>query len=276
MSHYCSELKVVTDHSPSVSQGESTKYENIDEPKEWVEHVHQQLLLTPAGEPMMRLHPYGTRSGVATELPPKKALDFNHEVVHFFQQLFLTIHTLHKDHNVYHQDLSEGNILVVEYEMPNLEAPGETEKFLEPLLIDFNHARLKDDGVVDQMLSCMGTLPFMSILNLAGHTNHLTFIDEYGSGAIITKVKKTMVKASAGPLHPRTGHMDPQGLALDLEVKNTKVELSVPCQLHMRHLKNKENKNITESTFEMHNPLLEHAKHEEAVTEKFFTIILSE
>ncbi|KAJ1654285.1 hypothetical protein IWQ61_005760 [Dispira simplex] len=49
---------------------------------------------------------------------------------------------------------------------------------LEPLLIDFDHARYKDDDTVDQMLSRTGTLPFMSILNLAGHTDHLTFIDE--------------------------------------------------------------------------------------------------
>ncbi|KAJ1649013.1 hypothetical protein IWQ61_009767 [Dispira simplex] len=114
MSSYCGEPKVVTDRSPSTSQGESAKSENPDEPKEWVERVHQRLLLTP----------------------------------------------------------------VVENEMPDPKAPKETVTILDPLLIDFDHARHKDDNVADQMLSRMGTLPFMSILNLAGHAKHLTFIDE--------------------------------------------------------------------------------------------------
>ncbi|KAJ1653206.1 hypothetical protein IWQ61_006622, partial [Dispira simplex] len=178
MSRYCGELKVVTDRSPSASQGESTKPENVDEPKDWVERVHQRLLLTPAGEPMTRLHPYGTESEVPTKLPPEKASDFNHDVEHFFRRLFLTIRTLHKDYNVYHRDLSEGNVLVVENEIPDLKEPGKTKKILEPLLIDFDHARLKNDDAMDQMLSRTGTLPFMSILNLAGHADHLTFIDE--------------------------------------------------------------------------------------------------
>ncbi|KAJ1645464.1 hypothetical protein IWQ61_010314, partial [Dispira simplex] len=178
MSRYCGELKVVTDRSPSASQGEAAKSENVDEPKEWVERVHQRLLLTPAGEPMTRLHPSGTRSGVPTEVLPGEESDFNIVVEHFFQQLFLTIHTLHKYYNVYHRDLSEGNVLVVENEIPDLEMPDTNVKVLDPLLIDFDHARLKNDDAVDQMLSRTGTLPFMSILNLAGHADHLTFIDE--------------------------------------------------------------------------------------------------
>ncbi|KAJ1644688.1 hypothetical protein IWQ61_010393, partial [Dispira simplex] len=359
MSRYCGELKVVTDRSPSASQGESAKSENVDEPKEWVERVHQSLLLTPAGKPMTTLHPYDTEPEVPTKLPPEKASDFNYDVVHFFQQLFLTIHTLHKDHNVYHRDLSEGNVLVVENELPNLKKSGKTVKILMPLLIDFSHARLKDDDVVDRMLSRMGTLPFMSILNLAaggskgkvaldpakvnlvergeaqpvqGGAPHLSFEEkkihqwvsnqsieaiedakrlhmhsqdtftmvlkelrpefrrledffhdlrdalftwEGGSGAIITKAKKTTAKATAGLMHPRTGHTDPQGLASDVKVKNTEVELSVPRQLRMRHLKNKENKNTTESTVEMHDPLLERAKHEKEVTKKFFAVMMS-
>ncbi|KAJ1645500.1 hypothetical protein IWQ61_010310 [Dispira simplex] len=418
MSRYCGELKVITDRSPSASQGESAKSENPDEPKERVERVHQRLLLTPAGEPMTRLHPYGTESEVPTKLPPKKASDFSHDVVYFFQQLFLTIHTLHKNYNVYHQDLSEGNVLVVENEMSHPDKSDKTVMFLDPLLIDFGHARLKGDDVVDQMLSRTGTLPFMSILNLASHTNHLTFIDECesflylfvwkciigfarcqlslpattkpkktasgknttshpplskgvaggskgkapldpaktnpvergeaqpvqggaphpsfeekmvhhwvsyqsieaiekwkrlhmdsrntftvvlddlrpefrrlrfffhrlhkalftwegGSGAIITE-KETTAKATAGPSHPRTGHMDPQGLASDLQVKNTEVELSVSQKLYRRLLMNKDNKNTIEYTVEMHDPLLERAKHEEAVTKKFYAVILSE
>ncbi|KAJ1659782.1 hypothetical protein IWQ61_001179 [Dispira simplex] len=85
---------------------------------------------------------------------------------------------LHTDYKIYHRDLSEGNVLVVEDEMSDPKAPKETVMILEPLLIDFDHARYKDDDTVDQMLSRTGTLPFMSILNLAGHAKHLTFIDE--------------------------------------------------------------------------------------------------
>ncbi|KAJ1644269.1 hypothetical protein IWQ61_010437 [Dispira simplex] len=178
MSRYCGELKVVTDRSPSASQGESAKPENPDEPKEWVERVHQRLLLTPAGESMTRLHPYGTRSEVPTELPPEEELVLFKRVQYFFKKLFLIIFILHEDYNIYHRDLSEGNLLVVDTKHSSLEKPGKTIKAPEPLLVGFDHARHKDDDVVDQKLSRTGTLPFMSILNLAGHTNHLTFIDE--------------------------------------------------------------------------------------------------
>ncbi|KAJ1646478.1 hypothetical protein IWQ61_010196 [Dispira simplex] len=406
MSHYCGELKVVTDRSPSASQEESAESEYPDEPKEWVERVHQRLLLTPAGKPMTTLHPYDTEPEVPTELPPEKASDFNRDVRGFFKQLFLIIFILHRKYHIYHRDLSEGNVLVVE-NMPDPDKPDKTEKNPVPLLIDFDHARLKNDDVVDQMLSRTGTLPFMSILNLAGHTNHLTFIDECesflylfvwkciigfarcqlslpettklmktvtgknstshtllskgvaggskgkaaldpakanpvergeaqrvqgralhppikkkvvhhwvsnqsieaiedakrlhmhsrdtftlvlkalrpefrrledffhdlrdtlftwegGSGAIITKAKKTKAKATTGPTHPRTGHTDPD------------IMLDIFHQLRMGRLPEKNNNNTTESTFEMHDPLLERAKHEEAVTENFLAVMLSE
>ncbi|KAJ1645700.1 hypothetical protein IWQ61_010289 [Dispira simplex] len=178
MSHYCSELKVITDCSPSASQRESTKSENPDEPKEWVERVHQRLLLTPAGKPMTTLHPYGTRSDVPSKLPPKMASLLFKRVQYFFKKLFKIIYRLHRDYNIYHQDLSEGNVLVVETKDPNPKAQGKTIMMLKPLLINFDHARCKNDDVMDQMLSCTGTLPFMSILNLVDHAKHLTFIDE--------------------------------------------------------------------------------------------------
>ncbi|KAJ1656419.1 hypothetical protein IWQ61_004011 [Dispira simplex] len=406
MSHYCGELKMVTDRSPSASQGESAESENVDEPKEWVERVHQRLLLTPAGKPMTTLHPYDTRSEVPTELPPEKASDFNRVVKHFFKRLFLIIFILHRQYGIYHRDLSEGNVLVVENEIPNLKEPGKTEKNPVPLLIDFDHARLKNDEVVDQMSSRTGTLPFMSILNLAGHTNHLTFIDECesflylfvwkciigfarcqislpattklmttvtgknstshpplskgvaggskgkapldpakanpvgrgeaqpvqggaphpsfeekmvhhwvsnepieaiedmkrlhmdsratftmvlkglrpefrqlwfffhdlrdalftwegGSGAIITE-KETTAKATAGPSRQRTGRTDPVILLDKLR------------QLRMGRLPEKNNINTTESTVEMHDPLLERAKYEEEVTENFLAVMFPE
>ncbi|KAJ1643125.1 hypothetical protein IWQ61_010563, partial [Dispira simplex] len=178
MSRYCGELKVVTDRSPSANQGESADSENPDEPKEWIERVHQRLLLTPAGKPMTTLHPYGTRSDVPSKLPPKMASLLFKRVQYFFKKLFKIIYRLHRDYKIYHRDLSEGNVLVVETQVPDRKAQGKTVTMLKPLLIDFDHARRKNDDVMDQMLSRTGTLPFMSILNLADHAKHLTFIDE--------------------------------------------------------------------------------------------------
>ncbi|KAJ1642683.1 hypothetical protein IWQ61_010603 [Dispira simplex] len=85
-----------------------------------------------------------------------------------------------------------------------------------------------------------------------------------GSGAIITKAKKATVKATAGPTHPRTGHTDPDFM------------LGIFHKLRMGRLPEKNNNNTTESTFEMHDPLLGRAKHEGEVTENFLAVMLSE
>ncbi|KAJ1641770.1 hypothetical protein IWQ61_010733, partial [Dispira simplex] len=322
------------------------------------------------------------------------------------------------DYNIYHRDLSEGNVLVVNTKRSSLEKPGKTIKVLEPLLIDFDHARRKNDDVMDQMLSRTGTLPFMSILNLAGHTNHLTLIDECesflylfvwkciigfarcqlslpattklmqtvtgknstshtllfkgvtsgskgkaaldpakanpvergeaqpvqggaphppikkmkvhqwvsnqsieaiedakrlhmdswntftvvlkelrpefrrledffqdlrdvlftwegGSGAIITKVKKTMAKATAGPTHQRTDHTDPRGSTSDLKVKDPPIMVDLSNRL-LWSLEDMKSDNTTESTVEMHDPLLERAKHEKEVTANFLAVMMAE
>ncbi|KAJ1649604.1 hypothetical protein IWQ61_009362 [Dispira simplex] len=101
------------------------------------------------------------------------------------------------------------------------------------------------------------------------------FTWEGGSGAIIT-AEETTAKATAGPSHPRTGRTDPQGLASEVNVKNTKVELSLSERLRRRLHKKRKQKNTTESTVAMHDPLLERAEHEKAVTEKFYAVMFSE
>ncbi|KAJ1646675.1 hypothetical protein IWQ61_010171 [Dispira simplex] len=184
MSLYCGRLKIESDggsnRNPSTSQGKSTNPGNVEEPRKCVERVHQRLVLTPVGKPMTRLHPYGTQpeSEIPIILPPEKEMELYTNVGYFFKALFMIIRKLHKYYEIYHRDLSEGNVLVVEMESPDITEPNETVIVLEPLLIDFDHARLKGDDAVDQMQSRTGTLPFMSILSLAGKTSSLTFLDE--------------------------------------------------------------------------------------------------
>ncbi|KAJ1645526.1 hypothetical protein IWQ61_010308, partial [Dispira simplex] len=184
MSLYCGGLKVESDggsnRNPLTSQGKSVNPRNVEEPRKCVECVHQRLVLTPVGKPMTRLHPYGTQleSEVPIILPPEKEMELYTNVGYFFKALFMIIRKLHKYYEIYHRDLSEGNVLVVKKESPYMTEPNETVIVLEPLLIDFDHARLKGDNAVDQMQSRTGTLPFMSILNLAGKTSALTFLDE--------------------------------------------------------------------------------------------------
>ncbi|KAJ1641829.1 hypothetical protein IWQ61_010714 [Dispira simplex] len=355
---------------------------------------------------MTTLHPYDTEPEVPTELPPEKELSFNSNMRGFFEQLFLIIFILHRKYSIYHRDLFEGNVLVVENEMPDRDKPDKIKKNPVPLLIDFDHARLKSDDVVDQMLSRTGTLPFMSIFNLAGHTNHLTFIDECESFLYLfvwkciigfarcqlsllatTKLMKTVTgknstshtllskgvtsgskgkaaldsakvnpveRGEAQPVqggapHPSfeeemvhqwdsnesieaieklkrlhmesrnnftvvldelrpefrglrpffhrlhealftweggsgaiiteeatAGHTDPQGLASDLEVTDPDIVLGIFHKLRMGRLPEEKNDNTKESTVEMHDPLLEHAKHEEEVAAKFLTVMLPE
>ncbi|KAJ1969658.1 hypothetical protein IWQ62_000485 [Dispira parvispora] len=184
MSRYCGELKTNTgddsNHNPSTEQRESAKPGNTDNVMKSVERVHQRLLLTPAGKSMTALHPYGTQpsSEVPIELTPGEATMLCGKVAYFFQRLFKIIYRLHEDYGIYHRDLSEGNVLVVETEITHPMNPNETLIVLLPLLIDLDHARRNDDDVTGEMLSRVGTLPFMSILNLAGRTDKLSFLDE--------------------------------------------------------------------------------------------------
>ncbi|KAJ1658384.1 hypothetical protein IWQ61_002371, partial [Dispira simplex] len=71
---------------------------------------------------------------------------------------------------VYHQDLSEGNVLVCQQ-----------DGFPHPLLIDFDHAHLHSDAQSNSVHSPTGTVPFMSILNLAGCSQSLSIVDELES-----------------------------------------------------------------------------------------------
>ncbi|KAJ1969659.1 hypothetical protein IWQ62_000486 [Dispira parvispora] len=182
---YYGELKVnaggVSNHSPSTSQGEfSTNHGNTDNVIKSVERVHQRLLLTPAGKSMATLHSYITQSSSEepVDLAPEKALQLRHKITYFFKRLFEIIHKLHEDYGIYHRDLSEGNVLVVEMQITHPLNPNETAIAHVPLLIDFDYARHQGDVVVGQMLSRVGTLPFMSILNLADHRDKLSFLDE--------------------------------------------------------------------------------------------------
>ncbi|KAJ1969660.1 hypothetical protein IWQ62_000487 [Dispira parvispora] len=185
MSRYRGELKTNTggdsNHSPSAGQGESSANpRNTDNIIKSVERVHQRLLLTPVGKSMSTLHPYGARSSseVPVELNPGEATMLCAKVAYCFQRLFGIIYRLHEDYGIYHRDLSEGNVLVVEKKITHPMNPNETLIVLLPLLIDFDHARIEGDDVTGKMLSRVGTLPFMSILNLAGRKDKLSFLDE--------------------------------------------------------------------------------------------------
>ncbi|KAJ1642640.1 hypothetical protein IWQ61_010606, partial [Dispira simplex] len=87
-----------------------------------------------------------------------------------FSRLFWIVYYLYTELGVYHRDLSEGNVLVrPQHGLPH------------PLLIDFDHARLRTDDRNDNMHSRTGTVPFMSILNLAGRSQNLSIVDELES-----------------------------------------------------------------------------------------------
>ncbi|KAJ1968402.1 hypothetical protein IWQ62_001268 [Dispira parvispora] len=184
-SRYCGELKTNaggdSHHKPSTSQGESSANpRNTGGVIKSVERVHQRLLLTPAGKSMTTLHPYGTQpsSEVPIELTPDETKNLCVTVAYFFQQLYKIIYRLHEDYGIYHRDLSEGNVLVVEKEITHPMNPSITAIAQVPLLIDFDYARREGDDVTGEMLSRVGTLPFMSILNLAGRKDKLSFLDE--------------------------------------------------------------------------------------------------
>ncbi|KAJ1967605.1 hypothetical protein IWQ62_001748, partial [Dispira parvispora] len=150
-SRYCGKLKANAgddpNHSSSTAPGRSANPGNTDNVIKSVERVHQRLLLTPVGKSMTALHPYGTQpsSEVPVELTPGEATMLCGKVSYFFQQLFGIIYRLHEDYGIYHRDLSEGNVLVVETEITHPMNPNETLIVLFPLLIDFDHARIEGD-----------------------------------------------------------------------------------------------------------------------------------
>ncbi|KAJ1948711.1 hypothetical protein IWQ62_006853, partial [Dispira parvispora] len=124
---------------------------------------------------------------------------FVENVLVVFVRLFHIIHDLYKNCQVYHRDLSEGNVLVREY-------GGEPY----PLLIDFDHARLCSDIVDHSMRFGTGTVPFMSILNLAGYSHKLSILDELESFLYFWVWKCTIGFAPSNIIRDRTAPNTPQ------------------------------------------------------------------
>ncbi|KAJ1960319.1 hypothetical protein IWQ62_004275 [Dispira parvispora] len=174
VTRYCGDLKIVTVNSDAQSVNPTTTEsdtENTVPPFRVVNRVHQRLLMSPMGESLTKLHFWARKPGNETqdldEHEKRKLLVY---VKIVFARLFWIIHYLYTDLGVYHRDLSEGNVLVhLQHGTPY------------PLLIDFDHARLRSDPRNDNIHSRTGTVPFMSILNLAGRSNQLTIVDELES-----------------------------------------------------------------------------------------------
>ncbi|KAJ1968834.1 hypothetical protein IWQ62_001002 [Dispira parvispora] len=171
-----------------------------------VNRVHQRLLMSPIGQPMTIL-PIWTEKIAKDEGIEEKDVPMllAGNVGYFFAELFWTIYHLYKHHGVYHRDLSEGNVLV-----------REVNGNLVPLLIDFNHARLRSDKV-DNMRSRTGTVPFMSILNLAGRSNSLSIVDELESLLYLWVWKCTIGFAQSDITRSISGPSTPHLISLTSE-----------------------------------------------------------
>ncbi|KAJ1650193.1 hypothetical protein IWQ61_008942, partial [Dispira simplex] len=182
---YCGELDIINrkhNIQPQTSTTtESGAYNDIPDIKV-VNRVQQRILMSPVGESLSSLHTWAHN--------PKYIEKFRRAngsqllavyVVYVFARLFWVIYYLYKDCHVYHRDLSEGNVLVCEYD---------GDPF--PLLIDFDHGRLCSDVGNDKMRVGMGTVPFMSMLNLAGYSNKLSIVDELESFLYLWIWKCTM------------------------------------------------------------------------------------
>ncbi|KAJ1641726.1 hypothetical protein IWQ61_010743, partial [Dispira simplex] len=171
---YCGELNIVKcDYNVQPSSPTTTESgsDNTDPPFEVVNRVQQRLLISPIGESLTELHSWARKPGNTTQDLDdyeKKKLAIYVQIV--FARLFWIIYYLYTKLGVYHRDLSEGNVMVRQQDgLPH------------PLLIDFDHARLRDDDRNDNMHSRTGTVPFMSILNLAGRSQSLSIVDELES-----------------------------------------------------------------------------------------------
>ncbi|KAJ1646793.1 hypothetical protein IWQ61_010163, partial [Dispira simplex] len=171
---YCGELNIVKcDYNVQSSAPTTTEpsSDNTGPTFKVVNRVQQRLLISPIGESLTELHSWARKPGNTTQDlddGEKKVLAVNVQDV--FVRLFWIIYYLYKEFGVYHRDLSEGNVLV-----------RQQNGIPHPLLIDFDHAHLRDDDRNDNMHSRMGTVPFMSILNLAGRSQSLSIIDELES-----------------------------------------------------------------------------------------------
>ncbi|KAJ1657334.1 hypothetical protein IWQ61_003256 [Dispira simplex] len=166
-----------------------------------VNRVHQRLLMEPVGQSMETLHPRTKDRNNIDPLTQDEEIDLYSNVLRVFSRLCCVIYILYTEFGVYHRDLSEGNVLVHRRN-------GE----VYPLLIDFDHSRLESDEENDTMQSWTGTIPFMSILNLAGHSNHLTILDELESFLYLWVWKCTIGFSSSEITRPRTTKMSTTSL----------------------------------------------------------------
>ncbi|KAJ1657240.1 hypothetical protein IWQ61_003325 [Dispira simplex] len=174
--NYCGKLDIVNrkctvQPQPQTSTAPETGADKDIPGIKVVNRVHQRLLMSPIGESMTALHSWAHNPKYMEKFGKTNGSElFADYVVYVFVRLFWIIYDLYKDCKLYHRDLSEGNVLVCEYD-------GDPY----PLLIDFDHARLCSDVGNDNMRFGMGTVPFMSILNLAGYSNKLSIVDELES-----------------------------------------------------------------------------------------------
>ncbi|KAJ1958982.1 hypothetical protein IWQ62_004796 [Dispira parvispora] len=159
-----------------------------------VNRVHQRLLMSPIGEPMSALHTWHRSPKYPKEFEQMDRSDQRgYNVLLLFTKLFWIIYYLWKDCNIYHRDLSEGNVLVCE-----------NNGYPFPLLIDFDHSRLCSDVGNDSEQLLMGTVPFMSILNLAGYSHKLSIVDELESFLYLWLWKCTTGFTPSGSTSTRT------------------------------------------------------------------------
>ncbi|KAJ1650577.1 hypothetical protein IWQ61_008655 [Dispira simplex] len=161
-----------------------------------VNRVHQRLLMEPVGQSMDTLHPRTKDKKNNDPLTQDEEKDLYSNVLGVFSRLCCVIYIFYTEFGIYHRDLSEGNVLVHKRN-------GE----VYPLLIDFDHSRLESDEENDTMESWTGTIPFMSILNLAGHSNHLTILDELESFLYLWAWKCTIGFSSSEITRPRETEM---------------------------------------------------------------------
>ncbi|KAJ1655890.1 hypothetical protein IWQ61_004444 [Dispira simplex] len=174
--NYCGKLYIINrkrtvQPQPQTSTTPETGADNDIPGIKVVNRVHQRLLMSPIGESMTALHSWAHNPKYMEKFGKANGSElFADYVVYVFVRLFWIIYDLHKDCKLYHRDLSEGNVLVCECD-------GDPY----PLFIDFDHARLCSDVGNDNMRFGRGTVPFMSMLNLAGYPSKLSIVDELES-----------------------------------------------------------------------------------------------
>ncbi|KAJ1652938.1 hypothetical protein IWQ61_006837 [Dispira simplex] len=182
---YCGKLDIVNRKHKGQPQTSTTTESGTDNDISDIKvtnRVHQRILMSPVGETLSSLHTWAHDPKYIEKFGKADGSELLVDyVVYFFARLFWVIYDLYKDCHVYHGDLSEGNVLV-------RECDGDPY----PLLIDFDHGRLCSDVGNDKMQFGMGTVPFMSILNLAGYSNKLSIADELESFLYLWVWKCTM------------------------------------------------------------------------------------